>query len=42
LTILHRKKKNGNEDKLAKAIILVTAILNLAMAVINLITKLTG
>ena len=36
------EKKNGNQDHTTKCIVLVTAILNLVMAVIKLITKLTG
>ena len=35
------KKKNGNQDKAVKTIILVTAILNLVKALIDLISKLT-
>ena len=36
-----RKKKSGNKDKTLQAIVLITAILNLVNAVINLIIRLT-
>ncbi len=36
------KKKNGNQDKDLKTIILITAILNLIKALIDLIRDLTG
>lgn len=35
-------KKNGNQDKTVKIIVLVTAILNLIRSVVDLIEKLTG
>ena len=38
---MSKKKKNGNQDTPAKAIILITAILNLVKALIDLIGKLT-
>ena len=34
------KKKNGNEDKSIKTLILVTALIQLMQALINLINKL--
>ena len=37
-----RKKKNGNKDKALQAIVLITAILNLVKAVIDLIIRLTS
>lgn len=36
------KKKSGNQDKTVKIIILITAILNLIKALIDLIRYLTG
>lgn len=36
------KKKSGNQDKALQAIILITAILNLVKALVDLISKLTG
>lgn len=36
-----KKKRSGNEDKLTKAILLVTALLSLVKAVVDLITSLT-
>lgn len=36
-----RKGKNGNEDKLVKALILVTALVSLLKAVIDRIASLT-
>lgn len=36
-----RKKKNGNKDKALQAIVLITAILNLVKALIDLIGRLT-
>lgn len=36
-----RKKKSGNKDKALQAIVLITAILNLVKAVIDLIIRLT-
>lgn len=38
---LKGKKKSGNQDKQLKRIILITAILNLLKALIDLIEKLT-
>lgn len=38
---MSRKKKNGNQDKPITAIVLITAILNLVKALIDLISKLT-
>lgn len=35
-----RKRKNGDQDKQLKIIVLVTALLNLVQAVISLIKKL--
>ena len=37
---MSRKKKNGNEDQLTKIVILVTAILNLIISLITLVSKL--
>ena len=37
-----RKRKNGNEDRTVKIVILVTAVLNLIKALIDLINRLTG
>lgn len=37
---MKRKKKNGNEDRTTKVVILVTAILNLIISLITLISKL--
>ena len=36
-----KKKKNGNQDKAAKLLILITALINLISAIIQLIGKLT-
>lgn len=36
-----RKKKNGNKDKALQAIVLITAILQLVRALIDLIVRLT-
>lgn len=36
------KKKSGNQNKALQAIILITAILNLVKALVDLISKLTG
>lgn len=36
-----RKKKSGNKDNTLQAIVLITAILNLVKAVIDLIIRLT-
>lgn len=36
------KKKNGNEDRKLTTLILVTAILNLIKALIDLVRTLTG
>ena len=36
-----RKKKNGNKDNALQAIVLITAILNLVKALIELIVRLT-
>lgn len=36
-----RKKKNGNKDKTLQIIVLITAILNLVKALIDLIGRLT-
>lgn len=38
---MSRKKKNGNEDRTTKYIILVTVIIQLVTALITLISKLT-
>lgn len=38
---MSKGKKNGNEDQTTKILILVTAILNLVKALIDLISKLT-
>lgn len=35
-----RKKKNGNQDKALKTIVLVTAVLNLIRAIVDIIVKL--
>lgn len=37
-----RQLKSGNQDKALQAIVLVTAILNLIHAVVDLIDNLTG
>ena len=37
-----RKKKNGNQNTTLQIIVLVTAILNLIRAVVDLIDNLTG
>lgn len=37
-----RNKKSGDENKALKVIVLVTAILNLVKALVDLITSLTG
>lgn len=37
-----RKKKNGNQNLTLQIIVLVTAILNLIRAVVDLIDNLTG
>lgn len=36
---MSRKKKNRNQDRVLQTIILITAILNLAVALIELISK---
>ena len=36
-----RKKKNGNKDNALQAIVLITAILNLVKALVDLIVRLT-
>ena len=36
-----RKKKSGNKDNALQAIVLITAILNLVKALIDLIVRLT-
>lgn len=36
-----RKKRSGNKDKTLQAIVLITAILNLVKALIDLIVRLT-
>ncbi len=38
---MSKGKRNGNEDQHVKILILVTAILNLVKALIDLISKLT-
>ncbi len=35
-----KKKKNGNKDKTLQIIVLVTAVLNLIQAIVDLINKL--
>nr|DAU75743.1 MAG TPA: hypothetical protein [Caudoviricetes sp.] len=39
---MSKGKKNGNEDKTVKYIILVTVIIQLITAAVNLVDKLTG
>ncbi len=39
---MNKQKKSGNQDALTKAILLITAILNLVKSLIDLISKLTG
>lgn len=38
---MSKKKKNGNQDRPVKVIVLITAILNLVKTLIDLISKLT-
>lgn len=37
-----RKKKNGNKDNRLQTIVLITAILNLVKALIDIVRELTG
>lgn len=37
-----RQKKNGKKDKAVETIVLITAILNLIQAVVEIIDQLTG
>lgn len=37
-----RQKKNGKKDKALETIVLITAILNLIQAVVEIIDQLTG
>jgi hypothetical protein len=37
-----KKKKNDNQDRSGRIIILVTSVLNLIRAIVDLIYKLTG
>ena len=41
-TAMARKKRSGNQDKGLQTIVLVTAILNLIRALVDMIGKLTG